>query len=76
MRSRKKNERKIEHLALLGKTKDEIIDLLGDEFNFYPESIWHYVLSKTWYGRKKVLYIEFEEGIVIHKSVITTYGRL
>lgn len=76
MRSGKKNEKKTENLLLIGKTKEEILDLLGDEFNFYPESVWRYLLSKSWYGRKKILYLEFEDDIVIRKSVIFTYEKI
>ncbi|MFC4686800.1 hypothetical protein ACFO4P_07605 [Epilithonimonas pallida] len=76
MKKRKNNERKIEHLSLVGKTKSEIIDLLGDDFNFYPDDIWYYIISKTWYGRKKILYIEFEDDIVIRKSIVSMYGKI
>lgn len=72
----KNYRKKIESLPLSGKTKKEIIALLGDEFNFYPDSIWSYVVSKKWYGRNKILYIEFENEIVIRKFTKITYGKI
>lgn len=72
----KKKEIKIEHSLLVGKTKNEILDLLGDEFNFYPENVWYYVLSRNWYGRKKVLYLEFEDDIVTRKSIRFVNGKI
>lgn len=61
---------------LIGKTKKQIIEVLGDGFNFYPENVWYYVLGKTWYGRKKVLFIKFQNDIVTYKVIKGVYGKI
>lgn len=70
-----KNKRNIEDISFVGKTKEEIKDLLECESNFNHENFWYFVISKTWYGRKKILYLEFEDNIVSHKSVIISHWK-
>jgi|GEM_PF-599580 len=50
---------------LLGKSKKDILNELGDEFNFYPNNIWTYTLKKCWYGKKKILFLYFEKECII-----------
>ncbi len=50
---------------LLGKTKKEIILELGHGFNYYPDSIWTYIIGKTWWGLPITLKICFENDIAI-----------
>lgn len=57
---------------LLNKTKKEIIKELGDGFNFYPSQQWYYVLSKSWWGREKILFVEFDEHGTVSKQYIKT----
>lgn len=49
---------------LIGLSKKEILQKLGDEFNFYPDKKWVYILKKYWWGKSKKLYIEFDENDV------------
>ncbi|MCF2218779.1 hypothetical protein H9Q08_05635 [Chryseobacterium sp. PS-8] len=50
---------------LIGKSKKEILAELGDEFNFYPSTIWSYHLRKKWYFRKNILFLFFEDNILV-----------
>ncbi|NMR34570.1 hypothetical protein HIO71_10165 [Chryseobacterium aquaticum] len=50
---------------LLGKSKPEIVSILGEEFNFYPASQWNYVIYKTWWGKKTLLYLDFYNDLVV-----------
>ena len=34
---------------------------MGDEFNFYPDKKWVYILKKYWLGKQKKLIIEFDD---------------
>lgn len=45
---------------LVGKTKKEVLEELGYEFNFYPSEVWSYILHTSWYGRKTVLLLFFD----------------
>lgn len=49
---------------LIGKTKKEVLDELGDGFNYYPWNIWTYTVGKTWWGMLKVLKVSFENDKV------------
>lgn len=51
---------------LIGKTKNEIIEQLGDEFNYYRSSIWTYLILKSWY-KKKILFIFFNKKDCVYK---------
>lgn len=61
---------------LIGKSKIDILNELGDECNFYQSSIWTYIIKKEWFGRKKVLVISFDENTVSHVKIVTTYGKV
>lgn len=61
---------------LIGKTKKEVLVELGDGFNFYKDREWTYLLKKNWWGRRTVLFIEFDqEDIVIAEYTISKYGK-
>ncbi|WP_370895942.1 hypothetical protein [Chryseobacterium gossypii] len=63
--------------VLQNKSKKEVIEELGDGFNFYPDQIWYYILSKRWWGKKVVLFIEFDENdVVCSHYVKTVYGKV
>lgn len=49
---------------LIGKTKLEVISILGQEYNFFPSDYWSYELNKTWWGKKVKLYLEFHQDLV------------
>ncbi len=60
---------------LIGKTKNNVLNELGDECNFYQSSVWTYILKKEWFGRKKVLIINFDDNKVSHIKTVTTYAK-
>ncbi|MFZ4928128.1 hypothetical protein [Chryseobacterium sp. Mn2064] len=63
--------------TFLGLTKKEILLKLGQEFNFYPDKKWSYVLKIFWYGKKKILYLTFDESDkVISQSIESKYGKI
>ncbi|WP_045495993.1 hypothetical protein [Chryseobacterium sp. StRB126] len=63
--------------VLIGLSKKEVVVRLGNGFNFYPDNQWSYILKRYWYGRKKVLYIDFDAaGTVIRQSIESKYGRI
>ncbi|SDI32113.1 hypothetical protein [Chryseobacterium jejuense] len=33
---------------LIGLTKKEIVAMLGNGFNFYPDNRWSYILKRYW----------------------------
>lgn len=63
--------------VLLGKSKKEVLKELGDGFNFYPDHVWYYILSKSWWGKKTVLFIEFDEYDLVQRQFVkTVYGKV
>lgn len=69
-----KNKKNIERF--IGLTKNEVLEELGDEFNFYPDKQWVYILKKSWWGRKEKLFLEFDEkNKVVAQYIIYTYGK-
>ncbi|KXH83414.1 hypothetical protein [Chryseobacterium kwangjuense] len=67
---------KNKYLHLLGMTKKELILSIGDEFNFYPDSIWIYLVHTSFLGRKTFLMIRFENESVTGVEIKRTYGKL
>ncbi|UOU99896.1 hypothetical protein MUU74_08065 [Chryseobacterium daecheongense] len=53
-----------DYTYLLGMSKKEILTVLGEGFNFFPDNVWVYILKKTWLGQKVVLFLVFEDGYV------------
>jgi hypothetical protein len=58
---------------LLGKTKKEIIQEMGDEYNHYPSEIWTYLLKRNWLRRRKMLILYFENNVVKNIKVCHTW---
>ncbi|AQX06508.1 hypothetical protein BAX94_04170 [Elizabethkingia meningoseptica] len=58
---------------LLGKTKKEIINILGEEFNYYPDILWIYEINRTWWGKKTVLLLSFNQEETLEKINTKTY---
>ncbi|WP_223608313.1 hypothetical protein [Chryseobacterium sp. OSA05B] len=61
---------------LIGLTKKDLIEKMGDEFNFYPDSVWIYFLNKNFFGRKTYLIISFEGEIVKNVEARKAYGNI
>ncbi|ANF49117.1 hypothetical protein A0O34_00455 [Chryseobacterium glaciei] len=60
---------------LKGKNKTQIVDELGEEFNFFPADMWTYTLGKSWFGQKKILVILFENDTAVKLYTKRTYGK-
>lgn len=65
---------KLRHLA--GKSKEEILAEMGQDFNYYPAKVWTYILHTTWLGRKTVLYLFFEDKTVKEIVIRKYYGKI
>lgn len=65
-----------EYDYLLNKDKAQILELLGEEFNFYPSNIWSYVIETGYFYRKTVLFIFFENEIVSKIKITKMYGKI
>lgn len=64
-------------ISLLGLSKKELIQKIGEGFNFYPDKEWSYILKKSWYGKITVLYLEFDDNdIVIAQYIVSKYGKV
>lgn len=46
-----------------GKEKLQIKEELGDQYNFYPASVWSYYIGKDLLYRNIYLYIYFKESV-------------
>lgn len=60
---------------LLGKSKYDIISILGHEFNFFPSNQWSYVICKTWWGKKTLLYLDFYNELVVDLKIEKNYFK-
>ena len=61
---------------LIGKEKKEVLEELGQDFNYYHnDNIWYYHIRTNWIGRKKVQFICFSEEIVHKIKIIKYYGK-
>ncbi|WP_034671683.1 hypothetical protein [Epilithonimonas caeni] len=60
---------------VMGMTKKEVQEELGDGFNFYPDNVWYYELSKNWWGIRTVLFLEFENDKVSVKYIRRIVGK-
>lgn len=49
-------------MELLSKNKNEVMQILGDGLNYYHLDVWIYLLERKWWGRKKKLYVYFDES--------------
>lgn len=52
---------------LKGKTREQIVDLFGNNYiSEFEGDLWLYIINATWFRRKKTVMIEFDDdGIVI-----------
>lgn len=69
--------KKIDLNKLKGKTKKEIIEEMGHEFNYFPHNIWTYLISKNWFGRKRYIILKFKDEMVsdaVYKSSFKKIG--
>lgn len=64
------------YAELTGMTKNELLHEMGDDFNFYPDPVWIYLLHKNFLGRKTFLIVHFEKNIIIKTAIKKTYGNI
>ncbi|MDP9956225.1 hypothetical protein J2X97_001862 [Epilithonimonas hungarica] len=50
--------------TLPGLSKKEVMEKWGEKLNPYSDDIWHYELSRTWWGARTILFLEFENNMV------------
>lgn len=55
------NKNKYNYRHLIGLTKKEVLTEMGDDFNFYPDNTWTYVLRVSWLGINTILFIFYTE---------------
>lgn len=60
---------------LIGITRKEVIEKLGESLNSYSDDIWHYELSRTWWGAKTILFLEFENNRVSIQYTRYAFGK-
>ncbi|MGC4128925.1 MAG: hypothetical protein QM564_05050 [Bergeyella sp.] len=74
MKNKKSDNKKT--VTFIGLSKKELLVRMGDDFNFYPDKVWTYVLKKYWWGHTRKLYLEFdEEDKVISQYTLYTYEK-
>lgn len=77
LKKRKLPEINIEEIKFYGKTKEEVKELLADHFKFEGgEDMWYFIISETWYGKRKTIKLVFEKNKVEEKYIKTEYGKL
>nr|WP_315027694.1 hypothetical protein [uncultured Chryseobacterium sp.] len=60
---------------LIGKTRHEVKQELGDGFNFFTDDTWTYPIGRTWIGKKIILSIGFKDGKVNTIDLYKTFSR-
>ncbi|RKT01689.1 hypothetical protein [Chryseobacterium defluvii] len=61
---------------LVGFSRKDVIRELGDGFNFYHDKVWTYELARTWWGKKTILVLFFQNDVVCKKSIIKKFGKV
>lgn len=61
---------------LVGKNKVDITLEFGDQFNFYPHTIWSFIIGKDWLGKKIYLIIYFKGEKVCDVKIKKSYGKI
>ncbi|WP_407535197.1 hypothetical protein [Elizabethkingia miricola] len=64
----KKNNTDTAYSALIGMTKKQVVETLGEGFNYYPDDLWVYEINKTWWGKKSVLLLSFNKENILEKT--------
>ena len=60
---------------LIGKEKKEVLEELGQQFNYYHNDIWTYHIHTSWIGRKSILVIYFSGETVSRIGIIKYFGK-
>jgi hypothetical protein len=65
----------IDYNYLVGKSKKEVLQEMGQEFNFWPSDVWTYTLSRIWIIKSKVLFVYFKNDKVLEIKIKNYYGK-
>ena len=63
----------VKYNILIGKSKNEVIQELGEGFNYYPDNYWFYDMKKSWWGKKTTLLLIFGKDRRVETMSIKTY---
>ncbi|MCL1665806.1 hypothetical protein [Elizabethkingia ursingii] len=59
--------------SLLGMNKKQVVETLGEGFNYYPDDLWIYEIKKTWWGKKTVLLLSFNKENILEETHTKSY---
>lgn len=65
--------KRCDYNRVIGMTKKEILLELGEDFNYYPDDVWTYILRRSWLGRKTELILFFSEDRVVKFEILKTW---
>jgi len=60
---------------LVGKSRNQIKQEIGDGFNYFNNDIWTYELEKTWFGRRTIFAITFKDGKAFEIDLFKSFNR-
>ncbi|AKH96433.1 hypothetical protein [Elizabethkingia anophelis] len=63
----------VKYNILIGKSKNEVIQELGEGFNYYPDNYWFYDMKKSWWGKKTALLLIFGKDRRVKTMNLKTY---
>lgn len=63
----------VKYNILVGKSKNEVIQELGEGFNYYPDNYWFYDMKKSWWGKKTALLLIFGKDGRVKTMNLKTY---
>ena len=63
-------------MHIIGKSKKQILNELGEEFNYYHSNLWSYCIKTNWTGRKTHLVLHFKNEAVKNIEIKKGYGKL
>ncbi|MDV3636985.1 hypothetical protein CMU84_17710 [Elizabethkingia anophelis] len=58
----KQNKSIDKYSVLYGASKEDVVLILGNEPYFCRKKEWRYILKKYWWGKKLMLYIQFDSN--------------
>ncbi|WP_312765308.1 hypothetical protein [Epilithonimonas sp.] len=68
--------KKIYNISFLGRRREEVRKELGEGLlSLYSDDIQQYELSRTWWGMKTILSLEFENNMVSLQHIECVFGK-